>query len=276
MKPSTLISFFLVGILALTSIFFYANYQITKTEYYEYRSGIFTRAYESILSDLTTYLKTEDETIASRVVARLAELPLSDGEIESARKLASDMAAGAYDSEARFRALSYSEDLLRYLSGHRTQAYTESWRAAGMGLPSYPEADLPVAALPEEGPDPASLRKEKAIRLLKNNSLIAYTREQNGITLYGYRTASAYVELTGNGRLCRMLRSPGKGDAFFSEADCQTAAEAFLREQTDQAYTFAVSESAEQGYFFLFRWDTVEAVVGVATGTGEVYSFLLR
>ena len=71
-----LIPLLLIGILTLTTIFFYANYQITKTEYHEYRNGIFTRAYESILSDLTAYLKTEDEAIASRVVARLSELLL--------------------------------------------------------------------------------------------------------------------------------------------------------------------------------------------------------
>ncbi|MBE6622524.1 MAG: hypothetical protein E7630_06230 [Ruminococcaceae bacterium] len=275
MKLSTFLIVLLVGILTITSVFFYANYRIVKTEYHEYRDGIFTRAYESLLSDLTAYLRNEDEAVASRVVARLAELPLSDGEVETARKLASDMAAGAYDHEARSRALSYSESLLRYLSGHRTRAYTQSWRAAGMGLPAYPEASRPTAAQPEEV-DLDALRREKAMRLLENKSLVTYRREENGETLYGYRTASSYAEMTEEGTLRRMLRSVGEGDAFLSEEACREAAEAFLAEQYGVAYALTASESSDRGYRFTFRSGKSEAVVGVDTGTGKVDSLFVE
>jgi len=270
-----LIPLLLIGILTLSTIFFYANYQITKTEYHEYRNGIFTRAYESILSDLTAYLKTEDEAIASRVVARLSELPLSDGEIETARKLASDMTAGAYDSEAKSRALTYAETLLRYLSGHRTKIYTESWRAAGMGLPDYPEASLPAVAIPDESPDPAALRKEKAARLLGNKSLVAYTREEDGIPLYGYRTASSYVEMTEEGRLYRMLRLVSDGDAFLSEEEAVAKAKTFLDEQGYHFGRFTAAEPTERDYRLRFWWDDGEAIVGVSASTGEILSFQL-
>ena len=270
-----LIPLLLIGILTLTTIFFYANYQITKTEYHEYRNGIFTRAYESILSDLTAYLKTEDEAIASRVVARLSELPLSDGEIETARKLANDMTAGAYDPEAKSRALTYAEGLLRYLSGHRTKIYADSWRAAGMGLPAYPEADLPVAAIPDEPPDLTSLRRKKATRLLGNKSLIAYTREEDGISLYGYRTASSYVEMTEEGRLYRMLRLVSDGDAFLSEEEAVAKAKTFLDEQGYHFGRFTAAEPTERDYRLRFWWDDGEAIVGVSASTGEILSFQL-
>lgn len=275
MKFRSFFAFLVIGILLLTTFYFFAQYRITKTEYYEYRTGIFTRAYESILADLSAYLQTEDTALASRIVARLSELPLSSEEENIARLLAKDMAEGAFDREAKRRAQSYSETLLRYLSGHRTQAYSASWRASGMELPAYPGESLPVAAVPEDPPDPEALRKEKAVALLGSRSLVAYTRKsESGTVAYGYRTASSYVELREDGRLIRMLLPVQSGETVVSEADCLAAAERFLAEQAWTGLVPEGAETVENTRLFTFRGEDITLKVGVSINSGTV--FLLR
>ena len=256
-----LLPLLLIGILTVTTIFFCANYQITKTEYEEYRNGIFARAYESVLSDLAAYIQTQDEALSSRVVPRLWELPLSDEEIEAVRRFASDMAAGAYHEAAQARALAYSETLFRYLSEHRTERYAESWRAAGMSLPAYPE-EVPVGAAPET--DLSLLRRDKASKLLENKSLLAYTRREGSVTLYAYRTASSYVELTEEGRLFRLLRSGGKGEDSLTEAQCRETARRFLERQDFSDVVLGTGTWQEGGYAFTFSHEREEGSLTVS------------
>ncbi len=266
-----LLPLFLVGILTITTIFFCANYQITKTEYEEYRNGIFARAYESVLSELAAYIRTQDEAISSRVVTRLWELPLSDEEIDTVRRFASDIAAGVYHEAAQARALAYSEELFRYLSEHRTERYAESWRAAGMNLPTYPE-EVPVGAEPET--DLSLLRRDRAVKLLENKSLLAYTRREGGVTLYGYRTASSYVEMTEEGGLFRLLRAGGKGEASLAEDACQEIARRFLEQLSFSDAALDPGIWQEGGYEFAFAREGEEGSLTVSAD-GTVVRFRL-
>ena len=249
-----------IGVLALTNLYVYANGKILQKEYDEYRDGIFARSYESAIADLGSYLQSRDGEIASRLTARLSELPLSEEELEAVRLLSRDMTAGKEDAEAEKRALTYSEELLRYLSGTRTHSYRESWRASGMGIPSYPKESLLVSASPEEE-DAASLRKEKANRLLNTKSTVSYTRHEGDVKVYGYRTATAFVELTEEGNLLRFLRA-SPHEQTIPDGAAETARR-FLNDHGMEGAVFLFEKTEDNTVLFTFSIGDTEVLLGV-------------
>ena len=95
---------FVGGCLLLTAVTLAVRCEMLKTEYREYRDGVFARGYETVIAGLSAYLKSGDAGGASGMAAGLYALPLSVREEETARRFFSDMAAGAYDADAKERA----------------------------------------------------------------------------------------------------------------------------------------------------------------------------
>ncbi len=270
MKLRSFFTVLTVGVLLLTTVHGYATAYLVRSEYHAYRDGLFARSYESALQLLSDYLRT-GEGDGPGLTARLWELPLSDGERETVRRLTADMAAGKTDEAAKKRATAYAEDLFRHLSGRRSLSYRESWRASGLQLPPYPEEEKPVSATPE---DPAAYRRWRAERLLENDNLIAYTREEDGLLCYGFRTASAFAELGEDGTLLRLLRRDRTDGSGASEEDCRREAMAFLDRWVIPLGEPVLTEAMEPGFRFTFREGETTAVVGVESASGKTVFFL--
>jgi hypothetical protein len=202
-------------------------------------------------------------------VAGLAALPLSDKEVETVRRLGEDMTAGLYDENAKERAMQYSETLFRYLAGNRSASYRGGWRASGLGLPDYPEESREAVARPEVD-EVLSLREEVARRLLGRKKTVSYERERNGVPLYGYRTASSYVELTEVGRPLRYLRALPEGAPYHGEGAKETAA-SFLIEYQWEAAVLSEGEIRENTVLFSVICAGEEGILGV--GSDGVFLF---
>ncbi len=269
MKYRSVFSLLVIGVLTLTVLYLYADRNMVRKEYTEYRDGIFARSYETLLADLSTYLEEEDGTLCSRITAGLSSLPLSDREVDTMRRFAEDMAAGLYDETAKTRALTYGEMLFRHLSGNRSRSYEDRWRASALGLPDYPEESREVAAIPEE--DAGSLlREERVKRLLGRGRTLSYQRQGQGVVLYGYRTASSYVEMTETGRPVRYLRF-ALDDTPYDGEGAEESAHAFLKEFQWEKATVSEGERRDNAVIFSLVCDGKDGVIGV--GSDGVFLF---
>ncbi len=269
MKYRSFFAFFVMGILAVTAFYFFADGRMVRKEYEEYRDGMFARAYETVLGDLGAYLKEEDGAAASRIVSGLSALPLSEGEVETVRRFSEDMTRGLYDGEAKERALRYGEALYRYLSGNRSRSYQKSWRASGMGLPDYPERSQAASAVPEES-EGALLRDQLANRLLNRKKTVAYQRQWDGVTVYGYRTASSYAEMSEDGRLIRYLRAVEE-DVPYDGKDAEEKAIAFLKEYRWDSAVLSKGERRDNTVIFSFDHHEGNGMIGA--GPDGVFLF---
>jgi len=264
MKLRSFLTLLAVGVLTLSLVFCYANMKIIEKEYRHYRDGVFARAYESLLSELIAYRRSEDGSLSARIASRLAELPLSSGETDLARRYIADMAAGAYEAESKKRALSYTNELLTHLSVNRSHAYGAGWRATGMGLPAYPESSIPTVSRPQEEPSPAEQRREKASVLLGGKNTVSYQREENGVVLFGFRTASSFVEFTEEGRLRRLLLPRRSEVPPPPQGEAAAMAASFLAQWAGKDAAMGDPETVDNALLFPFALGEEAGTVGVA------------
>lgn len=261
---------FVAGILLLTAGYFAVREHTVTTEYHEYRDGIFARAYESVMEGLGHYAETGDIQSAARLADRFAELPLSEEEIGTVRQFLSDLTAGPSDSGAKTRADAYAALLLRYLSTVRERAYTKSWRAAGLGLPQYPEVSVATGWHPKEETETDGTAE--AAEAILGRRFVCYTRrEESGITV-GYRSASGYAEYR-DGCLVRALVYRTVGEAELSEEALCEAAERLLLAQGYPSAEAVGCERRHQTVFVTVRQAEDTFSVGLTKDTGLLRSF---
>ena len=128
-----------------------------------------------------------------------------------------------------------------------------------MGFPSYPEESLAVSATAEE--DTASLRKEKAARLLGTKSAVSYTRSEGDSKIYGYRTASAFAEFNEDAELLRFLcASPHELPA---PADAAETARQFLVDHGLGEAVLQSEKAVDNTALFTFSFGGTEGLLGI-------------
>lgn len=241
---------FLGGALLLSVVFLGVRLYLSETSYRTYREGIYTRAYESSISFLGTYITEKDPALAPLVVARLSELPLSASESESVRRLVTDMTEGAYDTAAAERSLAYSKALLCHLSYHRSEIYRGRWQRGSLALPAYPEADLPTAFLPSGEEEEDSL-PEKLAKELLGASALSYHREDR----LCFRSASGFAEFL-EGRPVRLLIYRAVGDAEAEPATVEAAARSLLAAYGYGSTSLSLVTSYREGGFVTLRFSS--------------------
>lgn len=255
-------------LLLLIGYFAVAAYTI-KNEYEAYRDGIFTRAYEGTMTSLCDYLEGEEASLSSLLAGRLSELPLSAEEQAIARRFTADVAAGAYDSEAKERATSYAGELLSHLSRSRSRSYGEGWRSGSLALPAYPEESLPSVWVPKvETPEEDDSPRQAATLLLGSSYLIRYTRDD----LICYRCASGYAEYR-EGRLVRALLDRTVGDNEASEEEIKKAGASFLRAQGYPSATLLSLTREGDHFTLLYETGEKRLLLSLTKDDGRMRSF---
>ena len=186
-----------IGVLILSSLFFFVKSKFAIEKYENYRALVINRSIEGSIQLLNEYIEKTDGTVSARLSPFLEGLPLKSEERESVRAFVKDVAVSASDSDAKSRSLAYAKTLLSCLIENRA----EIKKGNTDSIPLYPE--LSRQTLASEG---ESKHRKKAQRLLGTDNLTVYERTSDGKTLYCYRTASAYAEFSDDG-LIRYLSS---------------------------------------------------------------------
>ncbi len=322
MTLRTTLELLLAGLLLLTAGLFALRAHLEEKEFSAYREGIFSRSYESLISFLTDYRKSEDSRLAFPMAYCFSALPLSVEEESNVGRFLADLKRGEQDGEAKERAARYAGELLRFLSESRTDSYREGRKNGSLGLPAYPltaHDSLPAYTMPQEESGGGEKYRAKAEKLLRvKGRLRAYTarRERslyeavgddfpdgssisegnyaaegnktpggdgtNGsgggadfLTVYGFRTAAAYVEFSAeSGRLLRALLPREPDAALPDEEALLKTAEAFLDENGYPGA--AMLGFSSDGGIALTRWESegMTLTLGLTAARGELCFFL--
>lgn len=121
------------------------------------------------------------------------------------QRFCADISASETDRAAGERAEKYCGELLVLLSCSRTAALSGNMPE----FPAYPEADAaPASVLPEKYDDGGRGDARKAADALLGSParLREYSYSADGVTVFGFRTASSYAEYcSATGRLIRAV-----------------------------------------------------------------------
>lgn len=263
-----------VGILTLTAAFFAVRYFMVGNEYASCRRGMLSRSYEMLISLLVSYRERQGAETAERISFCAAYLPLSEGSELAVQRFCADISASETDRAAGERAEKYCGELLVLLSCSRTAALSGNMPE----FPAYPEADAaPASVLPEKYDDGGRGDARKAADALLGSParLREYSYSADGVTVFGFRTASSYAEYcSATGRLIRAVicrRSAAYGVP--EEADIIPAAREFSKKNGYQPSGDPVVSFLGGIYTAEFPCGDFNVTVGVSGG-GEVCLFL--
>ncbi len=270
------------GILLLVIGVFAVKYYLCEKEYAEYKNGIFSRSYESLVSVLSEYYRTSDSSLSSQIAFCFSNLPLSAEEESSAAAFCSDIYVSKNDNKAAERAGSYCSELLRFLSQSRSSSYMSGWRASGLGIPSYPEESgdvLPTVVMPTEPNDNGKddFKKAASALLGEKSKLKEYSYRAGKGMIFGFRTAQSYAEYSSeSGRLIKALINRKTDTAHIAkESDILSAAEAFLSENGYPEMTLSDSEYENGAQILYFNDDLLSITIGITSDQCELCLFLV-
>ncbi len=270
------------GILLLTIGVFAVRYYLCEKEYEEYRSGIFSRSYESLVSVLTEYYRTKDSSLSAQTALCFSNLPLTVEEESTAATFCSDIYASATDNQAAERAGSYCSELLRFLSQSRSSSYQSGWKASGLGIPLYPETNgeaLPTVVMPTEPDDNGKAGFKKAAAALlgeKKSRLSEYSYKTEKGIVFGFRTAQSYAEYSPeSGKLIKALinrRTDVSRTA--KKSDILSAAEAFLSKNGYPDMVLTDSEYENGAEILYFGNELLSITIGITSDQCQLCLFI--
>lgn len=162
----------IIGILLLLSAAFFTLWQISENAVKKLERRSLTRAYETTASLLLEYRDGGSESLSGEMAFCLGNLPLDDDDRQTALRFTSDISESGHNADARIRAMSYTDILIRYLSDNRYDCY----KNLSVDIPSYDTvsamSDIAAAAKPyDEKIEQLSSLAESLIGGMKNLSV---------------------------------------------------------------------------------------------------------
>ena len=258
------------GILALTAAYFAVRYYMVSEEYADSRRGTLSRSYETLVSLLISYRSGSDAAYAEKISFCTAFLPVSERSELAVGKFCADISASETDRGAGERAERYCGKLLVTLSCSRTAALSGE-------MPEFPEETaVPSSALPDKYDDGGRSDAETAANELLGHPgrLRGYTYRSDGVTVFGFRTASSYAEYSsGTGLLIRAVIYRTSGS--YTVPDRGEALAAARKFSAESGYLSSGEETEESGggiFVLSFPCGGNTVTVGV-NGAGEVCLF---